>query len=509
MCSRIAPLCRPSRGPALLGAFVVMNLLAGVVSAQGLPAETWPQKVVVAYVDAFNADGPDAMRSFIESYRSASSLARRPIEDRISEYEQMRKMMGDLEPYSILEEEVARIAVLVRASNLGTWLRLFFQLEPDPPHKITMMGMMPAAAPEDEGLQAGTDEPLAEVLRRVCTEKTIPAIGAARIDTVGITEIAVVGSRRFGEDVPVGQDDLFHVGSVAKSMTATMIGALVDAGKLRFETTLAEVFGDSAVDPRYEEVTIEELLWHRAGVPAMMMVDDEEDRRLQALGESAREQRALFVAEILAAGPEREPGESWAYSNAGYSVAACAAETVTGHSWEELMRVLVFDPLRMETAGFGWPATVERPDQPRGHLVGPEGLTLLPLEGQELGYYLAPAGDVHCSTRDLARYVLAHLQGLRGHDGIVRASTMVKLHQPPAIDDGSPRYAMGWMILEREGEPVHEHSGSAGSFFALLQILPKSGRGVVVLMNSGSMGNDAIARQIADLLLERAMPADG
>jgi hypothetical protein len=65
----------------------------------------------------------------------------------------------------------------------------------------------------------------------------------------------------------------------------------------------------------------------------------------------------------------------------------------------------------------------------------------------------------------------------------VVAATLVRLHEPPAVDGGGPRCAMGWMILDRAGEPVHEHSGS--------------------------MGNDVIARQIADLLLERAVAPRG
>ena len=40
-----------------------------------------------------------------------------------------------------------------------------------------------------------------------------------------------------------------------------------------------------------------------------------------------------------------------------------------------------------------------------------------------LGSVLAPAGDVHCSAKDLANYGRAHLDGLNGRDGVVSART--------------------------------------------------------------------------------------
>ena len=50
-------------------------------------------------------------------------------------------------------------------------------------------------------------------------------------------------------------------------MIASLIGMLIDEGKLRWDTTLSQVFPQLKMDPGYKGVTIELLLAHRAGLP--------------------------------------------------------------------------------------------------------------------------------------------------------------------------------------------------------------------------------------------------
>ena len=64
-------------------------------------------------------------------------------------------------------------------------------------------------------------------------------------------------------------NDVFHIGSCTKSMTATLTAMLIEEGKLRWDTTIAEVFPElkGKMDQQYEAVTVEQLLKHRGGVP--------------------------------------------------------------------------------------------------------------------------------------------------------------------------------------------------------------------------------------------------
>ena len=84
-----------------------------------------------------------------------------------------------------------------------------------------------------------------------------------------ICDRAAVGVRKWGDPTPVTTNDVFHIGSCTKSMTATLTAILIEEGKLRWDTTIAEVFPElkGKMDKQYETVTVEQLLHHRGGVP--------------------------------------------------------------------------------------------------------------------------------------------------------------------------------------------------------------------------------------------------
>jgi hypothetical protein len=86
---------------------------------------------------------------------------------------------------------------------------------------------------------------------------------------------------------------------------------------------------------------------------------------------------------------------------------------------------------------------------------------------------------------------------LLGTDDLLRSETIRSLHAPdPSWDEGQT-YAAGWLIEESEnGELVHRHSGSAGTFFCLIEVDPRAGTASVVLMNSGDMANEHLGRRI-------------
>jgi CubicO group peptidase (beta-lactamase class C family) len=71
---------------------------------------------------------------------------------------------------------------------------------------------------------------------------------------------------------------------------------------------------------------------------------------------------------MLAQKPARKPVKGYRYSNVGYAVAACIAESITGQAWEDLMRTQLFEPLGLTSAGFGSPGSPGVRDQPWGHL---------------------------------------------------------------------------------------------------------------------------------------------
>lgn len=462
-------------------------------------APAWPEtalgRLAAEFVVAFNADDAESMRAFETRYRSKKALAERPMEERLEQVRGLRSRFGELTLHRVLGSGAGGLVVLLRASGTGDLLRFRFEPAADEPSKLEAVAITPAGPPEiaDLELEPG---PLAAMLTEAREAVGVPALAVAWMEDGAVRDLAVVGTRWL-DGPPVMRDDLFHLGSVTKSITASMIGRLVEEGALEWGARVGDMLPDLPMRAEYREVTLEALLQHRGRVPAKLDFDDAEMARLNALPGSPTEQRAAFLREVLQEEP-LPPG--MAYSNAGYTLAGYIAEVATGESWQDLVRRTVLAPLGLGHTGFGWPATPARPDQPRGHYSEASGFRTQGLDEYPLGAFLAPAGNVHSSISDLATYALAHLAGLQGRDGFLRAETVRRLHAAP--DDGARNYALGWGLARTEGgEAMHWHNGSAGTFYAFVALLPESGRAFVFAGNAGPELLEPLARKLLDTLV--------
>jgi CubicO group peptidase (beta-lactamase class C family) len=84
---------------------------------------------------------------------------------------------------------------------------------------------------------------------------------------------------------------------------------------------------------------------------------------------------------------------------------------------------------------------------------------------------------------DLAKWGQAHLRGERGQDGIVKADTFKRLHQP----EGAATYGMGWVSQTSPDARVIWHNGSNTMWYAIVAFNAAVDRGVVIVTN-GSIG---------------------
>src|ERR1035438_9221348 len=109
----------------------------------------------------------------------------------------------------------------------------------------------------------------AQTLEDIRKKHDLPALAAVVVKDGVICDRLAVGVRKLGDPTPVTTNDLFHIGSCTKSMTATLTAMLIEDGKLRWDSTTAEMFPElkGKMDKQYERVTVEQLLTHRGGVP--------------------------------------------------------------------------------------------------------------------------------------------------------------------------------------------------------------------------------------------------
>lgn len=346
-----------------------------------------------------------------------------------------------------------------------------------------------ALAPQEAPAPASTPTPqeLARVLAPVREAHALPALAGAILTRDGVVALGAVGLRSTEGEADVTPDDLWHLGSCTKAMTATLVARMVERGVCAWGTTIGEVFDDlrESMDPAWRDVPLELLLTHRGGAPGEL--DSKLWMRLRLHSGTPREQRRTLVEAVLREPPAAPPGTRYLYSNAGYAIAGAMLEELTDTPWEELMRREVFAPLGMKGAGFGAPGTVDALDQPLGHMRDAQG-ALHPQQPTTLAdnpAAIGPAGTVHASLSDWARFAAAHLRAGAGDDGddYLEPATWTKLHAPLEGQD----YALGWSVAQRDwaGGTALAHSGSNTMWYCTVWLAPAKGFGVLVATNVG------------------------
>ena len=324
-------------------------------------------------------------------------------------------------------------------------------------------------------------------LKAIRERHQLPALASAVIVDGKLLAVSVVGTRKAGAEIPVTVNDKFHLGSDTKSMTASLIALLVKDGKLQWEATIGDVFPDlfkdKTVNPMWRDVTLLQLLSHRSGLSGASWARNKSFLEMHRLPGTPMQQRAVYVKQMLQEEPANKPGEKYQYSNAGYAIAGAMAETVMGKPYENLMQTRLFAPLGITSAGFGAMGTPGKTDQPWQHRK--EGDKIVPIEPGAMSDnppVIAPAGTVHMTLSDWAKYILAHFDS-DDKDALFSPAMLKTLHTPHFGGD----YALGWIATDRpwgDGR-VFTHAGSNGQNFATVWMAPKKKFAVLVVTNIG------------------------
>lgn len=328
--------------------------------------------------------------------------------------------------------------------------------------------------------QARGPNDLDALISKVRAQGNIPGIVAIAFNEEGV-DLSVQGIRRIGASSPVRLEDRMHIGSNIKSMTATTLAILVERRRLRFESTLAELFPELPMHADYRNVTVEQLLTHRGGIAPLL--DLQEIAQLPPFSGNALQQRAAFVRWALAQPPASAIGE-FQYSNGGYALAGAIIDRVYPSGFEFALQNLLLRPLGVN-AMFGWPAA-NNPRQPWGHyeLDG----ALISTDPNDPAFvfplWLRSAGDLSISLMDYTRYLLLHVEAACGRTHLLSAASFERLH---AIPTEGEAYSMGWSeVIDADGRQLSWHSGSAGNFYTTVAYDHRCERGIAILGNSGS-----------------------
>lgn len=280
-------------------------------------------------------------------------------------------------------------------------------------------------------------------------------------------------------------DSLFQSGSVAKIYTATVIMRLVGEGRLDLDAKVVDVLPEfGAPDPEAAaRITIRQLLSHTGGVT------NDFHGAADATGDDAL---ARYVAAAREVPLDLPPGTAASYGSLGIVVLGRVIEVITGTTWNQALKDLLFDPLGLKHS-VTLPQEAMRHRYAWGHL-GQPGTDPEPIEMfSYIPRAFAPAAQVLVSAGDLVRLARMHLDGGAAPDGtrIVAAEAVAAMQRREStpVDRWSvsaDHWGLGWSLYDQPGFRGFGHDGSAVSQHAMLRVFPEQGVAVALMTNSGN-----------------------
>lgn len=277
-------------------------------------------------------------------------------------------------------------------------------------------------------------------------------------------------------------DSVFQIGSMGKVWTATAVMKLVDDGLLDLDTPVVAYLPEfRASDPEVTRtVTMRHLLNHTSGIDGDVFTDT-------GRGDDTLEK----YVEILDGIAQNHPlGATMSYCNSGFVLAGRVIEKLTGTTWDQAMRDLVFTPLGL-THSSTLPEEAIMFRAAAGHTeIGADGPQLAP--AWMLPRSMGPAGLINSTAADVLEFARMHLTAGLAADGtrVLSAESVARMQQlevevpnPYSIGNG---WGVGWILFEWDGKKLIGHDGNTIGQSSFLRILPEEGLAVTLLTNGGN-----------------------
>jgi CubicO group peptidase (beta-lactamase class C family) len=381
---------------------------------------------------------------------------------------------------------------------------------------LHVLGQAPAAAPTAPSAPSAPASPfdLAAVDRLAASALErwgVPGLAIAIVDHDRVVVVKGYGVTTAGGKAPVGPDTRFQIGSTTKAFTTTLMAMLVGEGKMRWDDPVrAHLPAFRLSDPCADSlVTLRDLVSHRTGLAEHdELWDDSPWSRAEVIGRAG----ALPLA--------RPFRSRYGYNNIMLMAAGDAAGAAGGAPWETLVKERIFSPLGMTSTGTSEADWLAAKDRAAGHKLGGDGRLVpqAPIPNEPLG----PAGRIHTTARDLARWVRFQLgNGVFEGKRLVPEEALEETHTPQIVmrlEGGTKAnnpetnlisYGMAWVVQDHRGELLVGHSGSLNGFRARVDLLPRRAVGFALLTNGGrAQGLVALRNGLIDLLQANPAPRD-
>ena len=333
------------------------------------------------------------------------------------------------------------------------------------------------------------------VAPQLLNEFAVPGVALALIEKGEVVWMRGYGFANEATAKPINPETVFNVGSLSKMATAWGVMRLVEEGKVDLDRPVDSYLKRwhlprSSYDNN--QVTVRRVLSHTSGISNHDFHGWDPQSPLPPIEDTLSGKTGTGEVRVISA-----PGSGFRYSGANYAILQLLIEDVTGQKFQEYMTTNVFQPLHMAHTQYGLPSHFQEVmATPYDGLGDP-----LPI----LRYNEYSAAGLTTTLTDMAKLAVAGLAdsaGQRPGRDVLRERTVLLMQTAAPASRWAdrdpygpdPQYGLGYTVRPAQllGNVGVGHGGSNRGWESLVQIVPPTGDGIVVMTNS-SNGSAVIA----------------
>ena len=313
------------------------------------------------------------------------------------------------------------------------------------------------------------------------------------------------GLKSNNEKDSVDEHTVFRIASLSKGFASVLAALLVEEKKLEWSSKVKNYITDFQLSDSLatENLNLKHVLSQATGLPRHTFGN------LIEAGQSLDQMipRLREVAMIA------QPGRVMAYQNLAYSLCQPMMESKSGISYDSLLKVRIFEPLKMENSSADFQSLMTQTNVAQPH----RSRNSFPIKQENDYFAVLPAAGVNASISDMAIWINA----LLGHyPDVLSPRTLRPIfqqnHKLPKNNpwsrnwDGveSVGYAMGWRTINYKGQNLIYHGGYLNGYRTEMAFSFEEDVGIVVLSNSFSRFIIQSVPTFFDLYNEKFNPRD-
>lgn len=303
------------------------------------------------------------------------------------------------------------------------------------------------------------------------------------------------GQRRIDAAALIQANDTMPLGALSKAVTATVLARWVEQGRLRWDSTLAELLPAwrDQMQAEFQTVTLQQLLEHRAGL-ARDFDDLNYPQLLTMLGGQLSAERSTAAHWILQQAPAYPINQRTRYSNLGYLILGIIIELIGGNTYEKVIQTQLLATLHLQPQ-IGQAAAIEGHQATKTYWFSKPQWRTAEIDADE--HILARLKPrIRLSPADYGVFLREHLRGLHG------LSTLLSLHSFQQLHTAAAHYALGWACIQTaEHGQLSVHDSAEHGFRHYSVLMPDRQRAVAIFCNADDASCSAKLIQLAESLL--------